>query len=237
MSWDDYAEGRPAKRRKIQPSLHKKAPTSNSAPRPFRFFDLPRELRDEIYDLMLDNRIEVLGHVHEAACLYMENGPRLSALQVSRQFATEYTEQMRRSAVLCAYADSPAELLGTSIPSLFASCCAHLVVWTSAYQEGETHTLVQGTNHLSKQFCNLSTLSLDARVWQGSLEVLTQCPGVSKIDAYLADNKGEWSNHATWNSKTGGDDSWVPVATEPDEWAEDYVEEQVESQDMWLWGL
>lgn len=163
MPSDDYSEGRPAKWRKIQPPRRKKKPTSNSATQPFRFFDLPRELRDEIYDLLLDSQTCLdtttdAGHTFDLSVM---NGPRSSAFRVSTQFTSEYTEQMRLSASLEIHEVSSEELfLLPRIPALLASNCTRLNICKEAFTTEDMQYFLQGVEHLAKGFSNLKIITL-----------------------------------------------------------------------------
>lgn len=242
MSWDDYAEGRPAKRRKIQPSLHKKTPT----PQPFRFFDLPRELRDQIYDLMLHNRTNVPTHSLEAPELQVMNGPRSSALRVSTQFAQEYTEQMKRSTSLVI---GDANVIGydlalARIPFVLASNCTRLAVHTNAYDIEE---IVREVDYLIKGFSCISTLLLKVSITptdcRGSLEDLTRCHGVSEIGVFVHDLKRKVVIEAAWNSQSGGDENWTAVVNEQNKRTAEYEQqmedemEQIRAKPAWSWFL
>ncbi|KAI5366251.1 hypothetical protein Slin15195_G077730 [Septoria linicola] len=67
---------------------------------PFQFFDLARELRDHVYDHLsvasrdLDPTLCICDHVT------LEHGPSLALLQVNKQFKQEYTESIKRKAVI-----------------------------------------------------------------------------------------------------------------------------------------
>ncbi|KXT05048.1 hypothetical protein AC578_10346 [Pseudocercospora eumusae] len=63
----------------------------------FHFMDLPRELRDAVYD-HLAHDIELGTSLY--AKVTMEGAPRLSLLTVSRQVRKEYSESINRSAKL-----------------------------------------------------------------------------------------------------------------------------------------
>lgn len=74
----------------------------------FDFFELPRELRDGIYDGLTEDY--ALGRPHECLCpaahmkpnpeVNLTGGPKPALLVLNRQFEHEYKEWVRRSALL-----------------------------------------------------------------------------------------------------------------------------------------
>lgn len=73
---------------------NREAATSSTVERPFRFFDLPRELRNAIYPLFGDSR----GAFCRRSLRYFEfylTGPYLPKLRrLSKQFKREYDEEI-----------------------------------------------------------------------------------------------------------------------------------------------
>lgn len=71
---------------------------------PFRFFDLPRELRDQIYGYITqdisDFTTQQSGDGRYTIRFSVSSAPKLSALQVSRKFRDEYTDIIKDAAVL-----------------------------------------------------------------------------------------------------------------------------------------
>ncbi|KXT14068.1 hypothetical protein AC579_10546 [Pseudocercospora musae] len=63
----------------------------------FRFMDMPREMRDSVYESLATDAIVAETQTIQVS---IERGPRLSLLLVSRQFRKEYTESIKRSAKL-----------------------------------------------------------------------------------------------------------------------------------------
>lgn len=60
----------------------------------FNFFGLARELRDQIYDNLLDKAASLPTMKHFT--MDVKNGPHQSLMLVNRQFSSEYLEAMRR---------------------------------------------------------------------------------------------------------------------------------------------
>ncbi|KAK5133268.1 hypothetical protein LTR08_008002 [Meristemomyces frigidus] len=75
--------------------------------RPFEFFELPRELRDCLYDAMtadhvlkIDDGTVCIAHETKNPVVAVEGGPRLAYLLLNRQFTAEYTERVEECAIL-----------------------------------------------------------------------------------------------------------------------------------------
>lgn len=69
----------------------------------FNFFGLPRELRDAIYDNLLVGSRTRTRQEHLGATgvqVYVDNGPRLRHLRVSRQFLNELQDRVLRTSYL-----------------------------------------------------------------------------------------------------------------------------------------
>lgn len=82
----------------LEPSLS--TSTDNT---PSRFMNIPRELRDDIYDL-LKNDIAITSTPHSLKPVIratVVSGPRSALLRVSKQFSREYKERVRTKAALC----------------------------------------------------------------------------------------------------------------------------------------
>lgn len=219
---DDYAEGRPAKRRKTQPSRRKKTPASKGVARPFRFFDLPRELRDEIYDLLLDKHTTLKGRTYKIPDLRVFNGPRSSLLQVSRQFAYEYMEQMKRSTSLMITVNLAADFVRAKIPSVLASSCSRMVIETGAGTAGHVQEIGRSVEYLAHRYSNFANLRLVVYVspsFRESLEPLTQCRSTSAIERRVIgyDFKFDAASVASWDREKGRDDKWRLIHGDPGE--------------------
>lgn len=83
------------KQNQLMPARSADDESATTDDQPFRFMDLPREMRDHVFEhLKKDSKIVREGAIE----LYLEGGPRLPLLLVSHQFNREYLDSVTRDA-------------------------------------------------------------------------------------------------------------------------------------------
>ncbi|KAK1059896.1 hypothetical protein LTR74_012312 [Friedmanniomyces endolithicus] len=120
--------------------------------RPFEFFRLPRELRDSIYDLMIqDVPVKVydsIGTICEPPISYMTvcNAPYIQLLILNKQFSNEYRQRIDKVMVLQLKYVSHTQFgepnyLEDPLPSIKAVSFDLTVNWEGSSSQLEDHSL------------------------------------------------------------------------------------------------